>query len=133
MKLTVAHTNDPDTDAAAHDLVEQARAKLGDAQPVAGILFAAVDAEHEPLLAAIMDAFPGLALIGCTTDGEVSSALKFQEDSMGSRCSRATGYELAPGSEPRWPPTRPKRQTQRSRRRCSTGRRRGCASPFPRA
>ena len=83
MKLTVAHTNDPDTDAAAAELVEQCRERLGDAKPVAGIFFAAVDAEHEPMLAAIMDAFPDLALIGCTTDGEVSSALEFQEDSMG--------------------------------------------------
>lgn len=82
MKLTVSHSNDPLTSAAIEELLDDCRRQLGDEQPVAGLFFAQVDADHHAALNAILDAFPDLALIGCTTDGEVSSALQFQEDSL---------------------------------------------------
>ncbi|NJR66826.1 MAG: translation initiation factor IF-1 [Leptolyngbyaceae cyanobacterium CRU_2_3] len=43
--------------------------------PQAGILFAAIDFDHELILRRIQQAFPGIALIGGTTNGEISSVL----------------------------------------------------------
>jgi hypothetical protein len=50
--------------------------------PKAGILFAAIDFEHSLILQRIHQVFPGIELIGGTTDGEISSVLEFQQDSL---------------------------------------------------
>lgn len=80
--VVIAHTEDIDSDDAAAELVEQARGELGEEVPKAGLLFAAVDHDYEMLLACINEAFPGIELIGCTTDGELSTRLGFAEDSI---------------------------------------------------
>ena len=46
------------------------------------MLFAAIDFEHALILQVINQVFPELELIGCTTDGEMSSILGFQQDSL---------------------------------------------------
>ncbi len=78
----VAHSEDIDTEGALDEIVEQCRQKLGDRQPKAGLLFSAIDLEHEQILEGLDDAWPGLELIGCTTDGEISSELGYREDSI---------------------------------------------------
>ncbi len=78
----VAHSEDIDSDGALDEIVTQCRDKLGDRLPKAGILFSAVDLEHDQILEGIDDAWPGIELIGCTTDGEISSELGFREDSI---------------------------------------------------
>ncbi|MGJ8668945.1 MAG: FIST signal transduction protein [Oceanococcus sp.] len=82
LKVCVAHSNDPDTLSAVSDIKQQCQESLGASKPTAGLLFAAIDFEHQILLDEICDAWPELALIGCTTDGEVSSVLEFQQDSV---------------------------------------------------
>jgi hypothetical protein len=77
----VGHSEEADADLAAEDILRQCRSGLGGAVPNAGLLFAASDFEHQTLLCEITRAFPGIALIGCTTDGEFSSELGFREDS----------------------------------------------------
>ncbi len=77
----VAHSEDIDTEGALDDLLQQCQGKLDGRVPDAGILFAAIDMEHELVLKGIDDAWPGIELIGCTTDGEISSQLGFREDS----------------------------------------------------
>jgi hypothetical protein len=77
----VAHSEEADTRDVAEEILRQCRARLGDTVPKAGLLFAAIDFEHQILLDEIQGAFPGLELIGCTTDGEISSELGFREDS----------------------------------------------------
>jgi hypothetical protein len=62
-------------------LVAKARAKLDGQRPQLGLLFAAIDYEAEVIPAAVLVAFPGLELIGCTTDGELSSEHGLSEDS----------------------------------------------------
>ena len=63
--------------------VQQCQQQLEpDAKPQAGVLLAAIDFEFEQLLAPIAEAFPGLELIGGTTDGEISSVLGFEQDSV---------------------------------------------------
>ena len=78
----VAHSEDIDTEGALNEIVEQCQKKLGERQPKAGIIFSARDLEHDHILEGIDDAWPGLELIGCTTDGEISSELGFREDSI---------------------------------------------------
>jgi hypothetical protein len=77
----VGHSEEADAKAAAEEILDQCLASLGSTGPGAGLLFAAIDFDHEALLYEIDRAFPGMALIGCTTDGEFSSQLGFREDS----------------------------------------------------
>lgn len=80
--VVVSHSNDPDTTSAAEDILRQCKEQLVGQTPTAGLLFAAIDFDHQSLLNRVMDAWPNLQLIGCTTDGEVSSVLAFQQDSV---------------------------------------------------
>ncbi len=77
----VAHSEDIDAPGIVEELLEQCRNELDGHVPQAGMLFAAFDLEHEELLQGIDDAWPGIELIGCTTDGEMSSRLGYREDS----------------------------------------------------
>ncbi len=77
----VGHSEEADAEAAVEEIVQQCRARLDGTVPSAGLLFAAIDFDHQVLLCEITRAFPGMALIGCTTDGEISSELGFREDS----------------------------------------------------
>ncbi len=76
------HSEDIDTLSAFAEIREQCEATLKGRSPQAGLLFAGIDFEHQELLDAINDAWPGIELIGCTTDGELSSCLGFRDDSI---------------------------------------------------
>jgi len=80
--IVVGHSNDPDSEAAIEDTLTQCEQQLGEHQPQAGILLAAVDFDYEQLLAIIDRTYPGLELIGGTTDGEISSVMGFEQDSI---------------------------------------------------
>lgn len=82
LKLAVGHSNDPDSQAAIEDILEQLHVELAGDLPLAGLLFAAIDFEHDRVLQEIVGAFPNIELIGGTTDGEISSVLGFEQDSL---------------------------------------------------
>lgn len=82
LKAVVGHSNDPDTESAIAEVLEQSLDALNGTIPQAGILFAALDFEHSVILQRIYQTFPDLQLIGGTTDGEISSVLEFQQDSL---------------------------------------------------
>jgi hypothetical protein len=82
LKIAVGHSNDPDSTEAVDEVLQQCLDSLAGEIPQAGILFAAIDFEHELILNQIDATFPNLELIGGTTDGEVSSVLGFQQDSL---------------------------------------------------
>jgi hypothetical protein len=82
LKIAVGHSNDPDSIEAVDEAIQQCLDSLEGKIPQAGILFAAIDFEHELILNQINATFPDLELIGGTTDGEVSSVLGFQQDSL---------------------------------------------------
>ena len=82
LKTVVGHSDDPDTEVAIADVLEQCRIALNGTIPQAGILFSALDFEHPVILQTIYQTFPDLQLIGGTTDGEISSVLEFQQDSL---------------------------------------------------
>ncbi|MEB3295338.1 MAG: FIST N-terminal domain-containing protein [Synechococcales bacterium] len=82
LTAVVGHSNDPDTEVATEEVLEQCLTALAGITPQAGIVLAAPDFEHANILQAIHQTFPGIQLIGGTSDGEISSTLAFQEDSL---------------------------------------------------
>jgi hypothetical protein len=82
LKVAVGHSDDADAAYAIADAVTQCQTALAGQQPQAGILLSAVDFDYEAMLAHIYETYPALQLIGGTTDGEVSSQLGFQQDSV---------------------------------------------------
>lgn len=93
----VGHSEDIDADGALEELTGQCRAELGDRTPKAGILFAAIDMDHDLILQGVCDAWPGIELIGCTTDGEMSSQLGFREDSIALLLFGSDSIEITAG------------------------------------
>jgi hypothetical protein len=81
-KAYVGHSNDPDSKFAVAEVLQQCLDALAGAVPQAGVLFAAFDFDHPAILAEIQTTFPGIELIGSTTNGEMSSVMGFQEDSL---------------------------------------------------
>ncbi len=82
LKVAVGHSNDPDSLEAVYEVLAQCQRTLESVKPKAGVLFAAIDFDHQLIVDQINEAFPGIELIGGTTDGEVSSILGFQQDSL---------------------------------------------------
>lgn len=63
-------------------VVQECKEQLNGRAAQAGIFFTScLDVDYGPMLAAIQEAFPGVALIGCTTDGEITPGRGFTEDS----------------------------------------------------
>lgn len=81
-KAYVGHSNDPDSKFAVAEVLQQCLDGLAGTVPQAGVLFAAFDFDHPLILAEIQTTFPGIELIGSTTNGEMSSVMGFQEDSL---------------------------------------------------
>jgi len=77
-----SHSEDLDTIDAVTEIITDSQAKLDGRVPSAGLLMASIDADHQLLLDRLMETWPKLELIGCTTDGEISSELGFCEDSI---------------------------------------------------
>lgn len=67
--------------AAAAEVIARATEQLGRAKPVAAFLFASTSYDHQQLLDAIAAHWPGLPLVGGSTDGEISNA-GFAHDSV---------------------------------------------------
>ena len=97
MKVAVGHSNDPDSQAAIAEILEQCVSTLAGSKPQAGILFAAIDFEHSFILHQIDQQFPGIELIGGTTDSEISSVMGFQQDSLTLMLFCASDLEIRAG------------------------------------
>jgi hypothetical protein len=82
MKACIAHSTDIDSADAVAELVDGMRAQIGGLTPRVALLFAGIDHDLPLVLRAIQDAMPTVELVGCTTDGELSSLSGFQEDSL---------------------------------------------------
>ena len=82
LKLAVGHSDDPNSLGAIEEVLAQVNTQLSGMSPSAGLLFAAIDFDHGQILQKIDEAFPGLELIGGTTEGEMSSELGFEQDSL---------------------------------------------------
>lgn len=82
MKTIIGHSDEVDSSEAAAAVIARCEADLAGEEPVGGLLFASVDYDHQTLLGAFRERWPGLPLIGGSTDGELSSAGGFQYDSV---------------------------------------------------
>jgi hypothetical protein len=82
LKIAVGQSNDPLSREAITEVIEQCQVALAGQIPQAGILMAASDFDHALLLEQIQDSFPGIALIGGTTAGEIASVMDYQQDSI---------------------------------------------------
>ncbi|NEO84878.1 MAG: hypothetical protein F6J87_11575 [Spirulina sp. SIO3F2] len=81
-KVVVGHSNDIDTEDAIAEVLAQCQQVLECHMPQAGLLLSAIDYDHRLVLKTIQATFPDIELIGGTTDGEISSVLGFEEDSL---------------------------------------------------
>jgi hypothetical protein len=80
--MAVGHSDDVDPVDAIAVVIDQCRAGLHGLQPQAGILFAAWDSFDQSVVDAVLEAFPGVQIIGGTSAAEVSSVNGYQEDSI---------------------------------------------------
>lgn len=81
-KVALGHSEEIESEEAAQEILEQCKAALVDQKAQAGILYASIDYEFDVLLKEINEEYPDIELIGCTTDGELSSVMGFAEDSV---------------------------------------------------
>lgn len=96
-KVAVGHSEDTLVREAVAEVAEQVRAQLGGHAPRAGVLFCSLDFDHQALLDGFAAAFPGMELIGCTTDGETSSRFGFAEDSVALMAFASDTVEMRAG------------------------------------
>jgi hypothetical protein len=82
IKIAVGHSEDVDSLDAIIDVLEQCDETLNGLMPNAGILYTALGFDFQIIIDEIMNKYPNLELIGCTTDGEISSKLGCVEDSV---------------------------------------------------
>ncbi|NEO85365.1 MAG: hypothetical protein F6J87_14110 [Spirulina sp. SIO3F2] len=97
LRVVVGHSDDPDSESAIAEVLQQCQADLKGAMPQAGILFAAIDFDYPFILDTINKTFPEVQLIGGTTDGEISSVLEFQQDSLTLMLFCSDTVEIAAG------------------------------------
>src|SRR6185369_145907 len=81
-RMAVGHSDDIDIDAALTDVFDECDAALAGATPKAGFLLAAWEADHQHAVEAVRARYPGIALAGSTTAGEMTSVMGFQQDSV---------------------------------------------------
>lgn len=82
MLVSIGHSEDLETLDAITDVIASCESQLDDALPQAGLLIASVEHDFAILQEAILARWPGLELIGCTGDGEISSVMGAAEDSV---------------------------------------------------
>ncbi len=82
LKVAIGHSEDVDSLDAAQEVLAQCKKTLKNLSPQAGILYSAIDFEHQVILDEINKTYPDIELTGCTTDGELSSVSGFLEDSI---------------------------------------------------
>jgi hypothetical protein len=82
LKATVAQSLELDSLDAVTEVLRHCSEQLGDMKPQAGILFTGIDHDLKIVLDAINEMYPGINLIGCTMDGELSSVNGYTDYSV---------------------------------------------------
>ena len=81
-RMAVGHSDDIDLDAALETVFAECDAALTGATPKAGWLLAAWEVDHQTAVDAVRARYPGIALAGSSTAGEMSPVMGFQQDSL---------------------------------------------------
>ena len=82
LKLAVGQCAGTDSVAVTQSALAQCRAQLGEAEPQAVMVVAAGEFDLAQVGATVQKAWPAVALVGCTSAGDFSSAHGFDEDSV---------------------------------------------------
>jgi hypothetical protein len=82
LEAVVGHSAAVETEEAIFEVIAHCKRALGSRSPKAGLLFAASQHDTDQLLAEVNAGYPGIQLIGCTTDGEMSGEGGFTEDGL---------------------------------------------------
>ena len=80
--MIIAHSDAIDSTEATVQILAASQEQLAGLAPVGALLFAGIGYQHELILAGIQQTWPGLPLIGCTTDGEFSAQGGYHNDSV---------------------------------------------------
>lgn len=75
MKTHIFHSEDPCTKEAMKDIISSIKGCHCKPMPQLAILFCDVDHDYRYIIDAIYRVFPNILLIGCTSDGEISSEM----------------------------------------------------------
>lgn len=82
MRTVIAHSDEVETESALEDLLRQCDAGLAGETPRGAVLFMTSEYDGDLVLSRLQERWPGLPLIGSSTDGEVSSVLGYRGDSV---------------------------------------------------
>jgi hypothetical protein len=81
-RMAVGHSDDIDLDGALAEVFDECDVALAGAAPKAGFLLAAWEADHQHTVDAVHARYPGIALAGSSTAGEMTSVMGYQQDSV---------------------------------------------------
>ncbi len=81
-KMAVGYSEDVDEADAIAEALKGATSQLEGKTPAAGVLFAGVDYEHELLVAAVLERYTDINLIGCVADGQMSTPSGYADDGV---------------------------------------------------
>jgi len=81
-KCAIGHSDDIDTADAVAAALNTCEQRLEGAAPQAALIFCGIDYDHAEVVRLVTERYPGIALIGCTTDGELSTDLAFTAESV---------------------------------------------------
>ncbi len=82
MKVTVAHSEDIDTSDAINEILESCSVDFGDLVPQAGMFVSSAFHDFDMLTSRILERYPDLELMGCSSNAEISSVMGLAEDSV---------------------------------------------------
>lgn len=81
-KVAIGHSEDPFTEDATLEVINECKQYLDGQKPSACIIFSAIDYEYPVILQKIKEEFPGIQIVGCSSSGELSSKLGYSEGSL---------------------------------------------------
>ena len=96
-RIAIGHSDELFTNEATQTCISQIRSQLHGRSPKALLVYSALGFSHQEMLTILTQEFPQIPLIGCTTDGEMSSVMKFQEDSLTVAAFDSDGVEFVAG------------------------------------
>jgi hypothetical protein len=107
-RMAVGHSTELDLDAALEEIFAQCDEALDGVPAKAALVFATHDTDHERLLERMAERYPGIAITGSSSTGEVSSRLGFEEDSIvvALFASDVVGFAVGVGTGVRSDPAR---------------------------
>lgn len=96
-KVVVGHSDAIEAADALNEIMKQLAPQCGGASPSVCLLFASAHCPIEGVLKGINDAFPGIELVGCTSDSELSSIHGFMESSISAAFFLSDTIEIRAG------------------------------------